>query len=257
MKIVIKVALVLAIIACGFSLYIGTKLSTDKKSLIDTKNFLTGALNTTSNSLVTTEKALEATNAVLVAAQDTLAKTNAVLEATIVQLGESKRETEAAKAESATAKTELSEVKTELASSKESLQKINDAIKGMGIKEVSEIENMTKKIISQTEDLNFLGDQLEKMKVASAALEAKLSESSITPVNLRGQIVGVRNDWGFCVLNLGKNDRVQTNTQFLVYRDTKFVGKIQVTDVSATTSIANVLPEFTRSPLRDGDLVVH
>jgi hypothetical protein len=127
----------------------------------------------------------------------------------------------------------------------------------MGISDVNDIEAMTKKMIAQTENIEVLGQQLEKMKDENTTLLATIEELRTTPVNLRGQIVGVRNDWGFCVLNVGKNDRVQTNTQFLVYRDTKFIGKLQVTEVGASTSIANILPEFTRTPLRDGDLVVH
>ena len=257
MKIVIKVALILAIVACGLSLYFGNQLDTMKKTHLGRIAFLTGELGTTSNKLVKTEKSLAETNAILVATQDALDKTNAVLQATQVTLLESQRETKAVKDELQTTKTELDTTKTELASSKETVQKINDALKQMGIADVSDIDAMTKKMVNQTEELKILGDQLEKMSVEKAGLEAKITELTTTPVNLRGQVVGVRNDWGFCVLNLGKGDRVQTNTQFLVYRDTKFVGKVQVSEVNSTTSIAALLPEYTRAKLLPGDLVVH
>ena len=257
MKIVIKVALILAILACGVSLYFGSRLDTMKKDHLGQIASLTGTLGSTSNKLVKTEKDLAETNTILLATIDALNQTNAILQSTQVQLGESKRETESVKAELATAKTELDTTKTELASSKESLQKINDALKQMGVADVSDIDAMTKKMVSQTEEIKVLGDQLEKMKETNVGLEAKIVDLSTTPVNLRGQVVAVRNDWGFAVLNLGKNDRIQTNTQFLVYRDDKFVAKVKVSEVNATTCIADLIPEYSRNPLRDGDLVVH
>jgi len=59
------------------------------------------------------------------------------------------------------------------------------------------------------------------------------------------------------VLDVGRNDRVQTNAQFLVYRDDKMIGKVQVNSVQATTCIAEILPDYRTDNPRVGDLVVH
>jgi peptidoglycan hydrolase CwlO-like protein len=257
MKIVIKIALILAIVASGVALYFGNQLDTMKKFHLGRIAFLTSELRTTSNTLVKTEGDLATTSSILLATQEELAKTNAELQACEVRWGQAKREADSLKAEVDAVKAELETSKTELASSKESLQKISDALKQMGIQDVSDIETMTKKMLNLTEENRVLGGELEKMKAANTTLEAKIVELTTTPVNLRGQIVGVRNEWGFCVVNLGQNDRVQPNTLFLVYRDNTFIGKIQVTQVNASTSIANFIPEYMRTSLRDGDLVVH
>ena len=69
--------------------------------------------------------------------------------------------------------------------------------------------------------------------------------------------MGFRTLYVFVVLDIGRSQHVTSNAQFLVYRDSKMIGKVQVLSVGASTSVAEVLPEYQRGTPRVGDLVIH
>ena len=58
-------------------------------------------------------------------------------------------------------------------------------------------------------------------------------------------------------MDVGHDKLVQPKSEFLVYRDSKFVGKVQVVSVAAENSIAQILPDYLQRPPQPGDLVVH
>jgi len=58
-------------------------------------------------------------------------------------------------------------------------------------------------------------------------------------------------------MDVGHDHRVQPNSEFLVYRDSKFIGKVQVVSVAAQDSIAQILPDYLQRPPQPGDIVVH
>ena len=74
---------------------------------------------------------------------------------------------------------------------------------------------------------------------------------------MRGHVSFVQGKWGFLVLDVGQEQKVRPNTEFLVYRDSKFIAKVQVVSVATHNSIAQILPEYLRQPPISGDLVVH
>ncbi|MEI6083434.1 MAG: hypothetical protein WCS70_03955, partial [Verrucomicrobiota bacterium] len=186
-----------------------------------------------------------------------LVTTTGILEGKKVELAQKSQEAETCKQTVADKTPELDKTKTELVSSQDSLKKIQDSLVAAGITDISNIDKLRDKIVNQTEDFKILGQQMVVMRDENSMLKQKVEELSTAPVNLRGSIAEVRDAWGFVVLDLGKDQRVQTNTNFLVYRDTKMVGKVQVRTVGQATSVAEILPEFQRGVLRVGDLVVH
>jgi len=78
-----------------------------------------------------------------------------------------------------------------------------------------------------------------------------------TPTNLRGRVVAVQDNWGFVVLNLGRDQRVQPNAEFIVFRNNKMITKVKVRSVGENTSVAESLKGFQLSQPRVGDLIVH
>ncbi len=107
------------------------------------------------------------------------------------------------------------------------------------------------------EENKVLGEQLVTMHATNEFLQARVEELSTTPVGLRGHVTVVQGKWGFIVMDVGHSQRVQKDSEFLVYRDSKFVAKVQVVSVAANTSIAQIMPEFMKRPPEPGDLVVH
>jgi hypothetical protein len=58
---------------------------------------------------------------------------------------------------------------------------------------------------------------------------------------LTGTILAVNQAWNFVVLSLGDRQGVVPNAEMLVQRDGQYLGKIRVTSVEPSTSIADIL----------------
>ncbi len=58
---------------------------------------------------------------------------------------------------------------------------------------------------------------------------------------LEGQILAVNPAWNFVVLNLGDKNGISSNSELLVKRGTQLVGKVRVTSVEPSTSIADIV----------------
>lgn len=102
----------------------------------------------------------------------------------------------------------------------------------------------------------MLGEQLGTMRQENIALKKQVEDLTTTPAGVRGRVSLVENNWGFVVLDIGDAQRVRRNSEFLIYRETKLVGKVQITSVAANTSVAQILPGYPGGP-RAGDMAVH
>jgi hypothetical protein len=249
--------LVIAILACGGALFFANKLGGIRDGLAKDKQNLTADKNRLTADLAARTEQLNNTQQKLAKTSEELTTTVGLLEAEKIKFAQKTQEADNCKQTVADRTRELEQAKTELTAAQENMKKIQDSLAEAGIEDIKSIEQLRDKIVAQTEENKILGRQLLVMRDENLMLKQKVEELSITPVNLRGTIAEVRDNWGFVVLDLGKNQRVQTNTNFLVYRDTKLIGKVQVRSVGQTTSVAEVLPEFQRAALRVGDLVVH
>lgn len=58
---------------------------------------------------------------------------------------------------------------------------------------------------------------------------------------LEGRILAVNPAWNFVVLNLGDKNGVVSNAELLVKRGTQLIGKVRVTSVEPSTSIADIV----------------
>jgi DNA repair exonuclease SbcCD ATPase subunit len=249
-----RIALVIAILACAGSLFFANKLGqirdglkTDVANLTADKNKLTADLAAANNNIAN----LRANLAKLT---EDLNTTTANLEGTKIALSQKQQEADNLKQSLTEKATELETVRGELASANETLKKIQEITSGEDFKNIEQIKE---RLTAQAEENKILGQQLLVMRETNASLQQRVEELTTTPLNLRGRVAAVQDSWGFCVLDIGRDQRVQTNANFLVYRDTKLIGKLQIRTVGETTSIAEVLPEFQRGTLRVGDLVVH
>jgi len=257
MKIFGRIALVVAILACGGALFFANKLGKDRNDLRVVRDGLIGDKTKLTADLATTTETLKNTKQTLDRKSEELVATLGTLEGTKASLAQKSQEAETLKQTVADKSRDLEQVKGDLATVQKTMDQITKSMKDAGLDDISNIDQLRDKIVNQTEDFKILGRQMIVMRDENNMLKAKVEELSTTPVNLRGTVAEVQNNWGFVVLDLGKNQRVQPNTNFLVYRDTKLVGKVQVRAVGQAVSVAEVLPEYLRAVLRVGDLVVH
>jgi cell shape-determining protein MreC len=116
--------------------------------------------------------------------------------------------------------------------------------------------------------------QLEEMKTVTAQLQSQL-ESTKTQLELankaeadrralkmrdgvEGRVLAVNPAWNFVVLNLGDKQGVVNNAELLVKRGRQLVGKIRITSVEPSTSIADIVANSVPSGtvISPGDNVI-
>ena len=244
----------MVIVACLGSLFFVFKLSGQKKDmkvqiagLTSDKTRLEADLGNAKKDLATTKTALAKTT-------DDFNAATANLQAAQVSLAQKTQEADGLRTQLADKTKEFDQAKVELTSAQETLKKIQDITKSEDFQNFDQIKD---RLTNLAEESKILGKQLLTMRDENAALKRQVEELSTTPVNVRGRGAAVQESWGFIVLDIGQSQRVTTNAQFLVYRDSKMVGKVQVVSVGPTTSVAEMMPDFQRSVPKIGDLVVH
>lgn len=109
--------------------------------------------------------------------------------------------------------------------------------------------------------------ELAQIRIAKQALENKILGVSSDTIQLekivvkageqklRGSILIVNDQFGFVIINLGKNTGVEPGTILNVIRDKQIVGKVEIENVYDDMSSAVVLPEGGAEPPRENDIV--
>ena len=152
---------------------------------------------------------------------------------------------------------DLQQTKTDLASAQDTIKKITDGLQKAGITDIGNIDKLSDKILSLGDENKVLGQELTSLHAENQQLKDKLDILTTTPVGLRGHVTVVQEKWGFLVLDVGQAQRVQPNAEFLVYRDTKLIGKVQVVSVAANNCIGQILPEYMHGTPIVGDVIIH
>lgn len=256
------VAPIIVILTCIGSLVFVNRLDTIKKDQRAKIDGLTTDLGNTRGKLAKTEDTLKTTQGDLLKTQTEreqvkgeLAKANENLTAaqneskqkdgTITELqgkvAAKDKDVETAKADLVKAQADLEAEKAKSAAAQGAPEK------------VKELEG---KLDALTKENKVVGEQVVALQAVKAKLEAEKLEWTVTPPSVRGMISAVQDNWGFVVLNIGEQQKVRKEAQFLVYRDSKLVCKVQVVNVMANNSIAEVLPDYQRSAPRVGDQVL-
>ena len=252
-----KIAPIIVIVACLGSLFFGYELQVMKKTHLGKIAELTDEYNTTSAKLTKTESTLKKTQGDLTQSKDDLAKTSADLQATKVALDQKTQEADGLKTQMADKDKDLQQSKTDLASAQDTLKKISDGLMKAGITDIGNIDKLSDKVVSLGDENKILGQQLTTLHAENQQLKEKLDYLTTTPVGLRGHVTVVQEKWGFLVLDVGQTQRVQPNAEFLVYRDTQLIGKVQIVSVAANNCIGQIMPEYQRSTPVVGDLIIH
>jgi cell shape-determining protein MreC len=119
-----------------------------------------------------------------------------------------------------------------------------------------------------------LADQLKSSQATSANYErdlalqaalARLGQLSLTnkeedvqlPAGLKGHVAAVDPKFGFVILDIGEDKGVLANGIMMVARGGNLIGKVQISRVDKTQSIANILPAWRRGEVMEGDVVLY
>jgi chromosome segregation ATPase len=218
---------------------------------------LTDSYNTTTAELTKTKSTLKQTQNDLTQNKSDLAKATNDLQTTRVALDQKTQEADGLKTQMADKDKELQQVKTEFVAAQDTLKKITDGLTKAGIGDIDNIDKLSDKVVSLGDENKILGQQLTSLHSENVQLKEKLEFLTTTPVGLRGHVTVVQEKWGFLVLDVGQAQRVQPNAEFLVYRDTKLIGKVQVVSVAANNCIGQIIPEQMRGTPVVGDIIIH
>ena len=238
-------------------MYLAYTLAGIKKTQAARIAELDSSLNSTRSTLAKTEGKLKQTEADLSTTKSDLDQATNTLQTTKTALDQKTQEADGLKAQLTTTTQDLATAKTQLATAQDALKKIQEGLTAAGLGDLTSIEKVRDKIISLSDENKVLGQQLTAKQTENQQLKLRIEDLTTTPVGVRGHVSFVQGKWGFLVMDVGQEQKVRPNTEFLVYRDSKFIGKVQVVSVATHNSIAQILPEYLRKPPISGDLVVH
>lgn len=100
---------------------------------------------------------------------------------------------------------------------------------------------------AQLDELKAVNAKLEeqvaglKSEVASAQAAVAEYRNNVSRPGIQGTILAVNQAWNFVVLSLGDRQGLKSNSELLVQRDGQLLGKVRVTSVEPSTSIADIL----------------
>lgn len=249
-----KIAPIIVIVACLGSLYLAFNLGGKKKQLESDKAQLTEDLGTTRTQLSQAKAQLQKDAALLAQAKTDLDTANADLASTKEALTKKTEEADSLQAKNTEMDQQLQATKAQLATAEETINTVKEIT---GTKDIKDLGQFREKLTAQAEENKMLGEQLGTMRQENMVLKKQVEDLTTTPAGVRGRVSLVENNWGFVVLDIGDTQRVRRNSEFLIYRDAKLVGKVQITSVAANTSVAQILPGYQGGPPRAGDLAVH
>jgi len=120
-----------------------------------------------------------------------------------------------------------------------------------------------------------LKKQLEEKDILATSLQTKLKDqdSLLSALKereaqrrtksmrngLEGRILAVNPSWNFVVLSLGDRNGVVNNAEMLIKRGSQLIGKVRITSVEPSTSIADIVANSVRQGLavQPGDTVIY
>lgn len=253
-KILVIASVVISLATAGLGFVNKTALGEAKQGIETAKSDLAAAK---------TQK--EAADKSLKAKTDELTTAVAEKEQALAQASQAKTELASAKtaatdaaAKATAAETELAQAKTELADAKTKLAEQPAA--GAAPADNQQVTELTNRIQEQELLIAKLQSELDggKTKIKEYEVQAKQREAKVLAKGTEGRVLAVNPAWNFVVLNLGDRQNVSNNTELLVKRGTRYLGKVRITSVEPSTSIADIvansMPQGTT--ITPGDTVI-
>lgn len=125
----------------------------------------------------------------------------------------------------------------------------------------TQVAELTAQIEALKSEKQIIGDKLISAEAKAQELGDVVSKAknAIMAKGLEGQVIAVNQAWGFVVLNLGDRSGVVSNAEMVVMREGDRVGKIKITSVEPSSSIADIVSDSVAAGQRvlPGDRVIY
>ncbi len=250
---ILKIFLVITILAGGASIYLGWNLQNTRKTLETNLESETNIKEETLKTLANTKTTLATTETTLTTTKKNLADTSKELDTTKGSLKNQEEQTKNAEQKNAQYSKDLTEKQAVIDNAVKSLPA------GMTFDQVlPKFKEFDDKFATLDQEKKVLNDQLVKLDKEKKELEEKLNKETKPSITLTGHILSVNEEWGFVVLDIGLNQGLNVGGahEMIVYRNGSLVGKVKITKVEPSISIADVMPEWKQADIQPGDTVV-
>ena len=167
---------------------------------------------------------------------------------------------------------ELESTKAQLEDARTQIVQLNETIRSKDeelvekTRQIGTLEDEKASLETQLEDLNTrlgeLQDQLAQLEEEKNMLdlllkkcEGERGDITMEP-GTSGKIVYANSDWNFVVIDIGSAIGAQATAEMIVHRGDNMIGKIRISAVRENVSIAEVLPEYQKDTIKEGDHVL-
>lgn len=222
----------------------------NRGKLMDTR----AELEAKTSQLAKTQQELEAANKDIEGKKTEIANLSSEKEKLTADLGETKANLDTAKEELSAAVEKSTTLETELSTVKSESEAKDTKIAELETQVASGSPGAP---ADGGVDATALQTELEEVKTLLAAaqdrntgLEAQVGElrrkeearqKSQMRQGIQGTVLAVNQAWNFVVLSIGDRQGVVSNAEMLVQRGTQLIGKVRVTSVEPSTSIADIV----------------
>jgi flagellar biosynthesis chaperone FliJ len=237
-KILVIASVVISLATVGLGFVNKTNADTTKKDLAETQ----AAKQAADQKTAAAEKELKAKSDQLVTA--TAEKEQAVAEASQAKSDLAKANTDlaAANSKATTAETQLAQVTAERDDAVKKLAEVSGSGQPAQV-DNNQITELTTRIQEQETLIaklqSEIADKSETVKTYAKKEEDRIKKQLAK--GTEGRVLAVNPAWNFVVLNLGDKQNVSNNTELLVKRGTRYLGKVRITSVEPSTSIADIV----------------
>lgn len=168
---------------------------------------------------------------------------------------------------------ELERTRGELEDARTQIVQLNDTIRSKDAELIEKgnviagLEDEKAALEMQLAELNDqiggLEDQVAQLEEENGMLENQLAKYEIEMAGTitmkpgtTASIVYANADWNFVIIDIGSIAGAQPNAEMIIHRNDNMVGKIRLSAVRDNISIAEVLPEFQKETIKEGDHVL-
>lgn len=163
------------------------------------------------------------------------------------ELTKAKEELTAAQEKATTAATELEQAKTDAQAKDARITELEQQAASAQKPATETAAPDLAEVQARVTELETVNAQLQDQNTGLAAQMAEIQrkekgrQEGVMRPGISGTILAVNQAWNFVVLSLGDRQGVIPNAEMLVQRGNQFVGKVRVTSVEPSTSVADIL----------------
>ncbi|MFL2436532.1 MAG: hypothetical protein ACJ0IZ_08455 [Verrucomicrobiales bacterium] len=249
-------ALIAIIASIGFSLKNRTALKDTRDARIKNNNQIVEVLNDIQQ---TDDPALIASYEALYAQEVRLAESKANTDSHNVNIKRLDNEIAGLNSEKAP-------VDKKIATAENAVKEISERFPGTTLQNVAEkIKQLESDLETAKQDLATRKTELEVVNKKVAANEVRIEKaekvqtdrlSNIGRNAAEGLITAVNKDWGFVLVNIGKDQGVQGDSELIVQRDGIRIGNLNVVSIQPGLTVADINQKGLSGSVEPGDKVI-